>query len=91
MRDRSGGTVAAMEEARAVLERLARIEALDRADAGASELIVELRALLEEAEAWSRVEGRDGGEGAVDRLRSALAGVAPGTPSAPPGGCSASP
>ena len=55
-----------------MLERLERIEALDRADAGRSELLAELRALLAEAEAWSRVEGGDAGEGAVDGLRSAL-------------------
>lgn len=63
-----------MEESRAVLERLERIEALDRAGAEPLELVVELRALLEEAEAWSRVEGGDEGEQAVGRLRSALAG-----------------
>ena len=62
-----------MDEARAVLERLARIEALDRAGAEAAELVAELRALMEEAEAWLRVEGGDAGEQAVDELRTALA------------------
>ena len=62
-----------MEEARAVLERLERIEALDRAGAGPPELLVELRTLLEEAGAWSRTEGGDAGGRAVDGLRSALA------------------
>jgi len=61
-----------MDETAAVLERLGRIEALDRAGAGPPELLVELRALLEEAEAWSRREGGDAGERAVDGLRSAL-------------------
>jgi hypothetical protein len=61
-----------MEESRAVLERLERIEGLDRADAGRSELLAELRALLAEAEAWSRVEGGDAAADAVDGLRSAL-------------------
>lgn len=61
-----------MDESRAVLERLARIEALDRAGAGRSELLPELRALLGEAEEWSRTEGGDAGERAVDDLRSAL-------------------
>jgi len=56
-----------------VLERLERIEALDRDGAGASELLVELRALLGEAQAWSQAEGGDAGESAVDGLRSALA------------------
>jgi len=62
-----------MEEARAVLERLERIEALDRAGAQRPELLAELRALLEEAESWSHVEGGDAGECAVDGLRDALA------------------
>lgn len=56
-----------------VLERLERIETLDRAGAPAAELLVELRALVREAEAWSRSEGGDAGEEAVERLRSALA------------------
>jgi hypothetical protein len=62
-----------MQESRAVLERLERIETLDRAGATTSELLGELRALLTEAEAWSDVEGGDAGERAVERLRSALA------------------
>jgi hypothetical protein len=61
-----------MEESRAVLERLQRIEALDRAGAGTSELLHELRALVREAEEWSRTEGGDAGEGAVEGLRRAL-------------------
>jgi hypothetical protein len=63
-----------MEESKAVLERLERIEALDRDGAAASDLLVELRALLGEAEAWSKAEGGDAGESAVRGLRSALAG-----------------
>ena len=55
-----------------MLERLERIEALDRAGAGRSELLSELRALLDEAESWSRTEGGEAGEDAVARLRSAL-------------------
>jgi hypothetical protein len=62
-----------MEEARAVLERLERIEALDRAGADRPTLLAELRALLVDAEAWSKTEGGDAGESAVDNLRSALA------------------
>ena len=61
-----------MDESRAVLERLERIEALDRAGAGTTELLSELRALLGEAEAWSKAEGGDAGEAAVGGLRSAL-------------------
>jgi hypothetical protein len=62
-----------MDEARAVLERLERIEALDRAGADRPALLAELRALLVDAEAWSKVEGGDAGECAVEKLRSALA------------------
>ena len=62
-----------MEESRAVLERLERIEALDRARAEPGEIVAELRALLDEATEWSRVEGGDAGERAVEGLRTALA------------------
>ena len=60
-----------MEEARRLLERLDRIEALDRAHAEPRELLGELRALLHEAEAWSRAE--DAGMKEVAELRRALA------------------
>ena len=66
-------TVDGMGEADAVLERLARIEALDRAGAPARSLIDELRALVTEAAEWSKAEGGDAGEDAVSRLQSALA------------------
>jgi hypothetical protein len=62
-----------MEEAHAVLERLGRIERLRRDGALPRLLLDELRALLQEAEEWSRVEGGDAGERAVERLRDALA------------------
>jgi hypothetical protein len=62
-----------VEESRAVLERLERIEMLDRVGARPPELLRELRALLAEAEAWSKAEGGEAGEDAVERLRSALA------------------
>jgi hypothetical protein len=45
-----------MEEARRVLARLERIETLDRDRALPGVLLGELRALLDEAEAWTRVE-----------------------------------
>jgi hypothetical protein len=66
-----------MDEARAVLERLGRIEALERRGAPAPELLDELRALVVEAERWVRREG-DGAEeamGAVERSRAALEAV----------------
>jgi Tfp pilus assembly protein PilN len=59
-----------MEEAQAVLRRLDRIERLDRARAPAGVLLAELRALLDEAEAWSHREGA--GEEAVEACRAAL-------------------
>jgi hypothetical protein len=62
-----------MDEATAVLDRLARIEALDAEGAPPGALLAELRALLAEAEAWSRLEGGDRGASAVERLRTALA------------------
>ena len=62
-----------MDEVTAVLDRLARIETLDSAGAPPATLLEELRALLGEAEAWSRLEGGDRSAKAVERLRSALA------------------
>ena len=55
-----------------MLDRLERIAELDRAGAGPHELVAELRALLDEAVAWSRLEGGVAGERAVEELRSAL-------------------
>jgi hypothetical protein len=63
-----------MDEARAVLQRLERIEALDREDAPADELLDELRGLVRDAETWLRVEPEP--RGAVEALagcRRALA------------------
>ena len=66
-----------MDEADAVLERLSRIEALERSGAAALELLEELRHLVREAEAWSAREGDARTERAVDRCRAALgSGVA---------------
>jgi hypothetical protein len=62
-----------MDEATAVLERLARIEALEAAGASPAELLRELRELVAEAEAWARGEGGDRATSAVERLRAALA------------------
>ena len=63
-----------MKEARHVLARLARIEALDRRSAPSVEVLGELRELVREAEAWVRCE-RDAGDAAdaLDRCRDALA------------------
>jgi len=61
-----------MDEAQRVLERLDRIEELDRANAGPEELLAELRGLLVDAEAWVRTEGGDAADEAVIRLRDSL-------------------
>jgi hypothetical protein len=63
-----------MKEARAVLHRLGRIEALEREGAPAPSVLAEVRALLAEAEAWAATE-RDGAdlvEQALRRCRDAL-------------------
>ena len=62
-----------MDEARRVIERLERIEALDREAASPTQLLDEVRGLLRDAEAWVRVEGGDAADDAVIRLREALA------------------
>jgi hypothetical protein len=61
-----------MDESRAVLERLERIEAFDRGGAPPTQLLEELRALLDEAEAWARREGGDAATRAVAELRRSL-------------------
>jgi hypothetical protein len=62
-----------VDEARAVIERLDRIEALEREDARPSALLAELRELVREAEAWARVEHPpQHAEAAVDRCKEAL-------------------
>ena len=55
-----------MDEARAVLQRLDRIDALDRDEAPAGELLDELRGLIREAETWLRAEPEP--HGAVEAL-----------------------
>ena len=62
-----------MDEARAVLARLDRIEALEREGAAASVVIEELRGLVRDAEAWARVEGDRRASAAVERCDEALA------------------
>ena len=54
------------------MERLERIELLDREGVGRDVLIDELRVLLVEAEAWARTEGGDAAEQATVGLRTAL-------------------
>lgn len=66
----------AVEQARAVLERLERIEALRREDAPAGMLLGEVRALLAEAESW--VDEEQAGPAARDALERSRAALAVG-------------
>ncbi len=61
-----------MDEARAVLARLDRIEALEREGAPPGVLLEELRGLVQEAEEWARTEGGDRARNAVERCAAAL-------------------
>jgi hypothetical protein len=57
------------------LERLRRIEVLEREGAPARSLLAEVHALLEEADEWLAAEahGAERAEAALDRCRAALA------------------
>jgi hypothetical protein len=57
-----------MEEARAVLARLERIEALDRAHAEPGVLLGELRELVREVEIWAKRERDPRAEAAAQLL-----------------------
>jgi hypothetical protein len=57
-----------MDEARAVLDRLERIETLDRAGAGAPALLAELRELIREATEWAEVEDDPDARAAAEAL-----------------------
>jgi hypothetical protein len=57
-----------MEEARAVLSRLERIEALERVRADPEIVLGELRELVREAEEWARRERDPRAEAAATRL-----------------------
>ena len=63
-----------MDEARAVLERLERIDRLEHVGTPPRELLGEVRALLTEAEAWVRAEprGTSRAEEALERCNDAL-------------------
>jgi hypothetical protein len=62
-----------MEEARAVMRRLERIEALEREGVRPEQLLAEVRELLREGEAWLLRESADSGSAAtaLDRCRMA--------------------
>jgi hypothetical protein len=57
-----------MDEARAVLDRLERIETLDRAGAGAPALLAELRELVREATEWADAEDDPDARAAAEAL-----------------------
>jgi hypothetical protein len=62
-----------MDEARAVTERLNRIEVLEREGAQPQALLAELRELVREAEAWVRAEGEpEQAVAVVERCKEAL-------------------
>jgi hypothetical protein len=63
-----------MDEARKVIERLDRIEALRRGEAPPAILLAELRGLLHDGEAWLAAEGRatEDAEAALDRCRERI-------------------
>jgi hypothetical protein len=63
-----------VDEARAVIARLERIEELDQHGAPAWELLEEVRGLLSDAEAWVRTEAAGTGlaQTALERCRDAL-------------------
>jgi hypothetical protein len=50
-------SVHGMDEARAVLTRLERIETLEREGANPAAVLAELQQLVREAEAWAKLEG----------------------------------
>jgi hypothetical protein len=60
-----------MDEARAVLARLERIDALERGGAPAHAVLDELRELVQEAEEWARRERDPRGDAAVATLMEA--------------------
>jgi hypothetical protein len=62
-----------MDESVAVIQRLRRIDELERAGAEPAEILTELRLLVIEAEQWTRKEGDARAEEAVAAVRSALA------------------
>lgn len=61
-----------MDEARAVLARLDRIETLERQGAPPGVLLEELRGLVHDAEKWVRTEGGERAKDAVERCAAAL-------------------
>ena len=61
-----------MDEARAVLARLDRIEELEREGAPPGVLLEELLGLVHAAEAWAKLEGGERAKTAVEQCDAAL-------------------
>jgi hypothetical protein len=61
-----------MDEARAVLARLDRIEELEREGAPPGVLLEELRGLVQAAETWAKLEGDERARTAVESCDAAL-------------------
>ena len=61
-----------MDEARAVLARLDRIEELEREGAPPGVLLEELRGLVQAAEVWAKLEGDERVRTTVERCDAAL-------------------
>jgi len=66
-----------VDEARAVIDRLDRIEALERDGAPPGVLIEELRGLVQAAEEWARAEQDERAAAAAERCAEGLAAPAP--------------
>jgi hypothetical protein len=68
--------VGGVDEARRVIERLERIEQLRAAGASRAALLLEVRTLLAEGEAWLAAEptGTEAARVALERCRAAVAG-----------------
>jgi uncharacterized coiled-coil protein SlyX len=66
-----------VDEARAVIDRLERIEKLERNHAPPEVLLDELRGLVREAETWAHVERDARAAAAVERCDDALAQPVP--------------
>ena len=64
-----------MDEADRVIDRLARIDRLQRRGGAQATLVGELRALVGEAEAWARVEGDARARTAAAKLRERAEGM----------------
>jgi len=64
-----------VDEATKVLERLRRIDELERVQAPPRLVLGELRELVREAEAWARLEGDVRAQSAVEKLREEAEGM----------------